>query len=119
MKQQNDIAKLTRATAEDLFDPNNILVSQEFVRKMHHDILKTSDDKEQKMLESVNRLFSKCDKFAKIADHEFKGVQLVSKEACAQARRAQRALHIEIIRKKRLWRLKDLWRALRKNQAIQ
>ena len=95
------------------------MVSQGFVRKMYEDMLKTSDDKEKRMLASVNQLYSKCDKFAKIADHEFEGVQLVSKEACVQARRAKRALHIEIIRKKRLWRLKDLWRALRKNRAVQ
>ena len=38
-------------SAEDIFDPDNIMVSQNFVKKMHEDILKKSDHKAKKMLE--------------------------------------------------------------------
>ena len=75
--------------------------------------------KHQDVLKSVQEFYDKCERFRHISETAFPEVQQVCDRAFSEAKRVNKALHVEIIRKNNSYRLMDMFKALRKNVKVQ
>lgn len=112
------IAKTADAISPHKVNTADLMVSQDFFRELFVQMENESKAKYGKMIEQVRSYHKKNAKFAKIADRAFPEVQAATRIACAEAKRVNKALHIGILRKAREYRLRDLWRALKKNTVV-
>lgn len=86
---------------------------------MFLDMEQQQEAKYQQVMENVQEFYERCENFRYLAEEAFPALEKVSDKACAEAKRVNKALHVEIIKKQRKSHLMDMFKALRKNVHVQ
>lgn len=60
----------------------------------------------KKIEKKIKLFYEKCDKFVHISEVQFPQVKKVADIACSEGQRVNKALHVEIIRKTQMHRLR-------------
>jgi len=95
---------------------NNVYVSQDYFDELYNHLKKGQEKRYQEVMAIVDDNLAKCQAFMRFGDEEFPLLKKAASKAVRFNQKAHRIFQADLVRKCRMDRIREAWRALKRNR---